>query len=191
MRGWVIAILMGLIPSGLYMGARLLLPPIRHVEVVGNSRLSLEEIRGRITPYLRGRNLLTVPAGEIAKVLGNHPLVDGCEVWKRFPDSLLIVIKERPDLRGLETYWIPPEVRSQALTLAGAFQDLTVKGIEYRRGFFTLETAQGTRIHLKATEATQGAMAIRRVLEALGGKVPKEMYFAGPNKVAVNLGGTE
>jgi len=191
MRGWQIAIALASIPLGLYLGARFLLPPVGRVEVVGNSRLTLEEVQGKVAPYLRGRNLLTVPTKEIVKALGEHPLVEGCEVWKKFPDSLLIVIRERPDLGGLETSGVPPEVYPQALALAEALRGLGVREVRYHRGFFTLVTHKGTKIRLRASEAQEGAVAIGRVLEALGERVPREMYFAGPNKVAVALGGAE
>lgn len=187
MRGLVIVAVLASIPIALYLGARLLLPPVGRVEVVGNSRVSLEEIMGILEPYLRGRNLLTVPTEGIVRALTDHPMIEECEVWKKFPGSLLIVIEERPDLGELGG--IPEEVLPQAHLLVEGLGDLGVKEVRYQRGFFTLVTAGGTRVRMRASEVDQGVGAVRRVLALLGDRVPTEVSFAGPNKVAVKLGG--
>lgn len=67
---------------------------VRHVRVQGNARLSAGEILGLVGP-VRGRNLLTLPLGEVRRNLLSSPWVADVGVERSLPSTLILRVEER------------------------------------------------------------------------------------------------
>ncbi len=67
---------------------------VKEVTIRGNSKVSSEEIKGRMEPFLN-KNILGLNLRRIGEVLRSDPRVQEVQIKRRLPGSLLVQVKEK------------------------------------------------------------------------------------------------
>jgi cell division protein FtsQ len=134
---------------------------LQHIDVIGNHRLSKEEVRE--ASELDGNvNLLTVNLNAVAEKLRRHPWIRSASVYRRFPGQIIIEIDERTPraiLAAGKLYYVDDQAEFFARVLPGDSvdyplfagvtpQELQTRGPEVqelvRLGFGLLELLERT-----------------------------------------------
>jgi cell division protein FtsQ len=99
--------------------------PIRWLEIDGPfERVSAEQVRARLTPFVKG-SFFTVNPAHMREATGNMPWVSGVTVQKRWPDTIQVTIHEyTPVAHWVDGYLITGDGKQFRVPAADDIQGL-------------------------------------------------------------------
>jgi len=173
---WLIVSLGFFVVSGLWVWH--FLPPVQKIEVQGNRVISFNELENTLLPVLSGKNLFEINLKKLGKILLKNPKIEGCEIWKLYPYTLRLRIKEK-DLTELSLH----DEEIQRL-----IKEMAPLSFKKEGDFYTFLTQEGIWLRLKESHLQEGLKVLKLVRKFLDGRKPDYLVYVEPDKVIVGFG---